>query len=106
MILIPFSLGTSIFSAPTAIGSGLVLTLCLWRVHHNDGQGKQWLILPTIVYMYEMLPIDIPGPFDNIFSFGGTVTNTVLFYASEPFKRELQGSVTESTRRLNRNNER
>ena len=101
IILMPFSLGTSIFSAPTAIGSGLVLTLCLWRVHHNDGQGKQWLILPTMVYLYEMSPIYIPGPFDDIFGFGGTVANTVLFYASESSNRELAESVTESTRHLN-----
>ena len=101
VILMPFSLGTSIFSAPAAIGSGLVLTLCLWRVHHNDGQGKQWLILPTIVYIYEMLPVNIPGPFDDYFSFGGDVVYAVLFYASASFNKELAESVNESTRRLN-----
>ena len=73
VVLIPFSFGEEAFTAPTAIGSGFILTLCLWRVYQNDGRGKNWLILPTLVYIYEMLPVNIPGLFDDYFAFGGSV---------------------------------
>jgi uncharacterized membrane protein len=89
LALIPLSFGADLFSAPTAIGSGLVLTLCLWRVRQNNGRGKNWLIYPIIVYIYEMLPVNIPGPFDDLFAFGGDVVCAILFYSSASFHKEL-----------------
>jgi hypothetical protein len=95
VILIPFSFGEAIFSAPAAIGSGFILTLCLWRVHQNGGAGKSWLIFPIIVYMYEMLPVNIPGPFDDYFAFGGDVVCGILFYSSASFNKQLPRSSTQ-----------
>lgn len=45
--------------------------------------SKTWIIFPTFVYVYEMLPISIPGPFDDMFAFGGTAANVFFqfFYA-------------------------
>ena len=31
-----------------------------------------WLILPAVTFLYEMLPVNIPGPFDDYFAFGGS----------------------------------
>jgi uncharacterized membrane protein len=89
LALIPLSFSAEVFSAPTTIGAGLVLTLCLWRVRQNNGQGKNWLIFPIIVYIYEMLPVNIPGPFDDMFAFGGDVVCVILFYSSSAFHRQL-----------------
>jgi hypothetical protein len=99
LALIPLSFGADLFSAPTAIGSGLVLTLCLWRVRQNNGQGKNWLIYPIIVYIYEMLPVNIPGPFDDIFAFGGDVVWTILFYSSAAFHNQLPEGFAHSGNR-------
>jgi hypothetical protein len=89
VILLPFSFGESAFTAPSAIGSGFILTLCLWRVYHSGGQGKNWLIIPILVYMYEMLPVNIPGPFDDYFAFGGDIISAALFYLSTSSGNQL-----------------
>jgi hypothetical protein len=89
MILFPLSLGTELFTAPAAIGSGLVLTLCLWRAHHHENLSRYWLIFPFIVYVYEMLPINIPGPFDDYFSFGGDVVCAILYFSLTSLHKEL-----------------
>ncbi|MGA7340012.1 MAG: hypothetical protein WBX18_05410, partial [Terracidiphilus sp.] len=62
LILMPFGVGTDLFTAPAAIGAGLLLSLCLWKVYHENGEGRNWLIFPILVYIYEMLPVNIPGP--------------------------------------------
>jgi hypothetical protein len=89
VILTPLSLGAEIFTAPAAIGSGFLLTLCLWRYYHDNGIGRYWLIFPVIVYVYEMLPVNIPGPFDDYFCFAGDVASTVLFFAVTSGRKEL-----------------
>jgi hypothetical protein len=89
VILLPFSFGESAFTAPSAIGSGFILTLCLWRVYHSEGQGKKWLIIPILVYMYEMLPVNIPGPFDDYFAFSGDIVSAALFYFSPSLRNQL-----------------
>jgi len=80
VLLFPLSLGTSLFSAPAAIGSGLVLSACLWKAYHDQGVGRRWLILPITVFLYEMIPLNIPGAFDDYMAFGGQVTNAALLY--------------------------
>lgn len=89
LVLTPLSLGTEIFTAPTAIGSGLLLTVCLWRYYHNNSIGRYWLILPTLIYVYEMLPINIPGPIDDYFSFGGDLACTILFFTVTSGQKQL-----------------
>ena len=92
ILLIPFDI-PSLFSAPAAIGSGFILTMCLWRVHHNHGVGEEWLILPVVVFLYEMLPVNIPGPFDDYFAFGGDVVYGILLYSKTIYmNRELPGA--------------
>jgi hypothetical protein len=89
LILIPFSLGSDLFTAPAAIGSGLLLTLCLWKAHHEEGESRKWLIFPIIVYIYEMLPINIPGPFDDYFALTGDVACFILYQIAGSHRRQL-----------------
>jgi hypothetical protein len=91
-ILTVLSVGGDLFTAPAAIGSGFILTLCLWKAYHNESMGKNWLIFPVIVYMYEMLPVNIPGPFDDYFCFGGDVVCAILLFASASFAKQLPES--------------
>ena len=88
-ILAPLSLGSDLFTAPAAIGSGLILTLCLWKVHQEGGTNRRWLIMPILVYVYEMLPINLPGPLDDYFAFSGDVLAAILFQLNSQVRRPL-----------------
>jgi hypothetical protein len=89
LILMPFSLGSDLFTAPAAIGAGMLLTWCLWRVYHEGGEGRTWLILPILVYVYEMLPINIPGPFDDYFALSGDLACAILFQLVATHRRQI-----------------
>lgn len=78
-ILSIFSLGAEVFTAPACIGSAILFSTSLWMSRRSE-QSPGWTVLPGIVFMYEMLPINIPGPFDDYFAFGGTVTLVVVQY--------------------------
>lgn len=70
LALAPFSLGLSVFSAPAFIASGMLLGACMAAV-------KRWplspwmLALPAAVFIYEMLPVNIPGFVDDTLALGG-----------------------------------
>jgi hypothetical protein len=76
-ILSIFSVGSELFTAPACIGSAFLFSLSL-STARKFGQSDAWVIAPALVFMYEMLPINIPGPFDDYFSFGGTATIVVI----------------------------
>ncbi len=88
-ILAPFSLGADLFAAPAAIGAGLLLTLCLWKVYHEGGQGRGWLIFPILVYIYEMLPVNIPGPIDDYFALSGDLASVILYQLIHSHRKQL-----------------
>jgi len=77
VMMLPFHLSSGLFTAATAIGSGLILSLCLW-MYRAGNMSKFWIIFPMIVFLYEMLPIAIPGPFDDAFAFGGSFVSLLL----------------------------
>lgn len=70
LALAPFSFGASMFSAPAFIGSGLLLGACMFLAKRYV-TGFKWLILPGLVFLYEMLPVNIPGPVDDAFALSG-----------------------------------
>jgi hypothetical protein len=88
-ILAPFSLGSDLFTAPAAIGSGLLLTLCLWQVYHRRGEGRIGLIFPLLVYIYEMLPVNIPGPIDDYFALSSDLVAVILYQWISAHPRHL-----------------
>lgn len=77
LILVPFSFGTSLFSAPSFIGSAVLLAFCMLFVSRRE-MARAWLVTPLIIFLYEMLPVNIPGPFDDIFALTGSAGNAVL----------------------------
>ncbi|HOI43183.1 MAG TPA: hypothetical protein PK523_09580, partial [Elusimicrobiales bacterium] len=84
LALAPFSFGASLFSAPFFIGAAALLGVCIavtarWDTH------KGWLTLPALVFLYEMLPINIPGPVDDTFSLTASLGAVAALF----FKRVL-----------------
>lgn len=94
LVLVPFSLGSDLFTAPAAIGSGMLLTWCLWRVYHEGGEGRKWLIVPILVYIYEMLPINIPGLFDDYFAISGDLACVLLYQLMASHRRQFHDAGT------------
>jgi len=95
-ILAPFSLGSDLFTAPAAIGAGLLLTLCLWNTYHENGASRRWLILPILVYIYEMLPVNIPGPFDDYFALSGDLACVILYQLVASHRKQLPAANPQS----------
>jgi len=71
LALAPFSFGASLFSAPDFIGAALLLGVCM-TVAKRCGTGMKWILFPALVFLYEMLPINIPGPVDDTFALAGS----------------------------------
>lgn len=77
LALAPFSFGVSLFSAPAFVGSGLLLGACM-ALAKRYRTGFKWLLLPALVFVYEMLPVNIPGPVDDTFALGGAAGAVAL----------------------------
>ena len=71
------SVGAELFTVPACIGSAILFSASL-SLSRKAAQSTAWVILPAVVFIYEMLPVNIPGPFDDYFAFGGAVTLLVL----------------------------
>jgi hypothetical protein len=71
LALAPFSFGASLFSAPAFIAAGTLLGACMAMAKYY-GTGLKWLWFPAVVFLYEMLPLNIPGQFDDIFALAGS----------------------------------
>jgi len=69
--LVPFSFGASLFSAPAFIGAALILGVCM-AAAKRCATDKRWLLFPAVVFLYEMLPVNIPGQFDDMFALAGS----------------------------------
>ena len=77
ILLAPIKLITDDFLPVFFVGAGIMLFACLW-LYKSQRIGKAYLVLPMIVYLYEMLPITIPGPFDDVFAMAGDAGATII----------------------------
>jgi len=72
LVLAPFSFGSSLFSAPAFICAAVLLGSCM-AIAKRFGMKKSWLLFPAVVFLYEMLPVNIPGQFDDMFALTGAI---------------------------------
>jgi hypothetical protein len=77
LVLAPFSFGASVFYAPASIGAAMLLGACMVMAKRYQ-MDKTWLLLPALVFIYEMLPINIPGPLDDTFALTGSVGSAIV----------------------------
>lgn len=96
LLLMPLRLAEADFSAPAAIGSSMFLSLSLWQLKKTDFRQKGFLVFPLLVFIYEMLPINIPGPVDDILAFGGQAVYQVFLFL---IKKNV-GEMTKKTELL------
>jgi hypothetical protein len=97
LLLLPLKIPTQLFAAPSAIGAGLLLTCSLW-ITKSRGGSYGWLVLPVGIWLYEMLPISIPGPLDDLFALGSQATAFTLQIIKSQANKTLltSGSQSES----------
>ncbi|MCQ2410684.1 MAG: hypothetical protein MJ053_04140 [Elusimicrobiaceae bacterium] len=67
-------LGGSMFSAVTCLGASFLLCVMLLMYRANKIHGG-WLIVPFVVFLYELLPVELPTDLDNMLSLGGDGIN-------------------------------
>lgn len=80
ILFAPISLmGLSIFSIATCTGAAAFLSVALFMYRAKRITGG-WLIMPFLVFVYELLPIEIPGDIDNFLALGGNATNMMLMH--------------------------
>lgn len=90
LALAPFTFGGSLFSAPAFLGAGLMLGACM-VITKRYQTGLKWLISPALVFLYEMLPINLPGPVDDAFA----LTGAAGFIIAQYFRRVLPQIIKE-----------
>ncbi len=74
--LVPLSFGAGLFSAPAFMGAALLLGVCM-AAAKRCATDKRWLLFPAVVFLYEMLPLNIPGQFDDMFALAGSAGYTL-----------------------------
>ena len=94
LVLAPFSFGASLFSAPAFIGAAVMLGACM-AIAKRFALQKSWLLFPAVVFLYEMLPVNIPGQFDDMFALTGAIGYALTLFVREVLpllvKAGLQG---------------
>lgn len=99
ILLLPLDIAMGNFSVPSSIGAGIILTYVLW-MYKFKYVSKAYLILPILVFMYEMLPVDIPGPIDNYLGLSGIVVNAILVSMNAQAKQISSFNSVISTKKL------
>jgi hypothetical protein len=81
-------LQAEIFSIMTCIGSGFIFSMTLFY-YKAKKIGGGWLIIPALVFCYEILPINLPTEIDNFICLGGGLMNYFFSYISRKSKDDL-----------------
>ena len=92
LVLAPFSFGAGVFYAPASIGAAMLLGACM-VIAKRYQMDKTWLLLPALVFIYEMLPINIPGPLDDTFALTGSVGTAIVQFMRRALPKIIKTSV-------------
>lgn len=76
-------LAGNLFSSATCIYSGFLLTLGLFSYRGGRINNPYWLLMPTMTFVYEILPIDLPTPIDNILALSANSIHYILLKGHE-----------------------
>ena len=62
----------SFFSFVTCMGASIFLSMMMF-LYRAGKVGVGFLVLPFLVFIYEILPFEFPTELDNLFAFGGNI---------------------------------
>lgn len=80
---------SSIFSTATCVGAGVLLSTAL-AMYRSGTIRRGYILIPLIVFIYEMLPIEFPTDIDNLLSLGGSLMSVFAAYLSSRKHRSSQ----------------
>lgn len=78
----------SIFSAATCLGASLLLSIMLLMYRAKKIHGGM-LVIPFLVFIYELLPIELPTDLDNLLCLGGSGVNFIASLVFRPDNPKL-----------------
>lgn len=84
LLLLPLKLPVDAFSVPAALIAAALLTLVMWAVRRKR-LPVRWVILPLLCWVYECLPVTLPGPFDEALALGGSGMAVVWAWAKAAY---------------------
>ena len=89
LLFAPVSLFSgSIFSAATCLGASLLLSIMLLMYRAKKIRGCM-LVIPFVVFIYELLPIELPSDIDNILCLGGSGVSFITSLVFRPNNTNL-----------------
>ncbi len=89
LLFAPVSLfAGSVFSAATCLGASLLLSIMLLMYRAKKIYGGM-LVIPFLVFIYELLPIELPTDLDNFLCLGGNGVNFIASLVFTPNNPEL-----------------
>jgi hypothetical protein len=93
-IMSPFKFVEDVFSIPAALTSAFLLSSVLLAIRRKNLPFK-WALLPLLCWLYECLPITLPGPIDEFLAVGGSGMDVFWAWVKKPDKSNPpKGSLT------------
>lgn len=77
ILILPLKVSTDLISPVTMVLSAFLLTYSLWMYKQRQ-MSKAWIVIPILMFLYEMLPVDFPGPFDDMLAVVGSTGSALL----------------------------
>lgn len=71
-------LAGNLFSVGTCIYAGVLLSIGLLCYRSGRVASPYWLVMPALTFFYEILPIDLPTPIDNLLSLSVNSVNFIV----------------------------
>ncbi len=72
-----------VFSLPAAIAAAFLLSSVLLAIRKKNLPAR-WAILPLACWIYECLPLTLPGPFDEMLTIGGSGMDVFWAWITKP----------------------
>ena len=89
LLFAPVSLfAGSVFSAVTCLGASLLLSIMLLMYRAKKIYGVM-LVVPFLVFIYELLPIELPTDLDNVLCLGGSAVDCLTSLVFRPNNTKL-----------------
>lgn len=84
-VMSAFKFVEDVFSIPGALTAAFLLSSVLLAIRRK-GLPLGWALLPLLCWVYECLPLTLPGPFDEMLAVGGSGMDVFWAWLKGPRK--------------------